>query len=89
MLTLVLALLTGLASPVAGLFLGLGALAKALSGVRLRRKRSQEPRERGAPVTGQKTSGGAGLRCSCCCARSCHRGVLSALFPRAARCLST
>ena len=80
-LTLVLALLTGLASPVAGLFLGLGALAKALSGVRLRRKRSQEPRERGAPVTGQKTSGGAGLAVLVLLCAVVPPGVLSALFP--------
>ena len=80
-LTLVLALLTGLASPVAGLFLGLGALAKALSGVRLRRKRGQEPRERGAPVTGQKTSGGAGLAVLVLLCAVVPPGVLSALFP--------
>ena len=80
-LTLVLALLTGLASPVAGLFLGLGALAKALSGVRRRRKRGQEPRERGAPVTGQKTSGGAGLAVLVLLCAVVPPGVLSALFP--------
>lgn len=79
-LTLVLALLTGLASPVAGLFLGLGALAKALSGVRLR-KGSQEPRERGAPVMGQKTSGGAGLAVLVLLCAVVPPGVLSALFP--------
>ena len=81
LLALLLALLTGLASPVAGLFLGVASLARALAGVRLRRKRGEEPRQRGAPVMGQRTSSGAGVAVLMLLCAIVPPGVLSVLFP--------
>ena len=80
-LTLLLALLTGLASPVAGAFLSLAGLAKALAGVRLRRRRDKQPRERGAPVVGQQTSSDAGVAVLILLLALVPPVVLAALFP--------
>ena len=76
-----LALATGLASPVAGLFLALAALAFVLARVRWRRRKREEPRRRGAPVIGQKTSPGAGIAGLVLVAAAVPPAVLSALFP--------
>jgi hypothetical protein len=78
---LLLALATGLASPVAGLFLGLAGLARALAGARPRPKRDREPRRRRAPVTRQKTWSGAVPGVLILLAALVPPGVLAALFP--------
>ena len=76
-----LALATGLASPVAGLFLALAGMAVMLARGRWRRFKQEEPRQRGAPVTGQKTSRGVGLAALVVVAAAVPPAVLSGLFP--------
>jgi hypothetical protein len=76
-----LALATGLASPVAGLFLALAALAVVLARARWRRRKQEEPRRRGAPVIGQKTSRGVGIAALVLVAAAVPPALLSALFP--------
>jgi hypothetical protein len=78
---LLLALLTGLASPVAGLFLALAGLALVVSGIRLRRKGGDEPPERGRKVTGAKQSSGVAAGVLLILAAAGPPAVLSALFP--------
>ncbi|HEX3317425.1 MAG TPA: hypothetical protein VHR88_05360, partial [Solirubrobacteraceae bacterium] len=80
-LALLLALLTGLASPVAGLFLALAGLALALARARFRRKRDEGPRARGRKVTGVKKGIGAAAAVLLALAAAVPPGVLSALFP--------
>jgi hypothetical protein len=76
-----LAVLTGLASPVAGLFLALAGVALVMARARWRRKKAQEPRQRGAPVVGQKTSRGVGAAALVALGAAVPPSVLSALFP--------
>jgi hypothetical protein len=81
-----LALLCGLASPVAGVFLALAGLSRALSSVRWRvpfRKKQEEegPKVRGKGVIGQQTSSGIGLALLIAIAAGAPPAVLSVLFP--------
>jgi hypothetical protein len=80
-LALLLAVLTGLASPVAGLFLALAGLALALARARFRRKHDEGPPERGRKVTGRKQQSGVPSAVLLMLAAGAPPAVLSALFP--------
>ena len=97
LLALLLALLTGLASPVAGLFLGVAAWPGRLSACGCAASAGEEPRQRGASVGARQTSSGAGvavlmLLCatvaagasSRCCSPRAARAVRPDLVPAAA-----